>query len=272
MRNFIWRWRALIAVAGLALLVASILQYLLPQVTTAQVVVADTQLNAGETITGQQIKIAALPAVAITERHLKHLDQVQGRRAATTIPAGVALLDTMLVGPDQLGEKAAGKAVVSVSVSAGDWKLAFAGARVKLYPPADIAGSGEMATRNTSGKNTGGIQESKGPDSESSATADANAADSPSSRADKTTKTTQTNAAVTATDRATWDTSLEDKSSGIVSTDQLGIDATVLSVTESSRLFDSQAEPSVLVAVDKTQLDRLLLAADAQPVKLAVIY
>lgn len=149
MRNFIWRWRILIAVFATSLLLFSVVRQLVPQVKTATVVIAKQQIAAGQLIGKQDLEIREIPRAALSASHFSQFSQVVGRRSALAIPKNTLLIAAMLVGKDQLGAQAKGKTVVSMTLRPADWQLVFPGAQVLFYLPAN---AGQTTATSSPGK------------------------------------------------------------------------------------------------------------------------
>lgn len=133
-RRFLWRYRY--ALAGL--LVAAAVAVALPGLRSADpagvpALVLTADLPAGSELSASDVDARSLPAGTLPEAALTDAAQVEGHSLALGLPAGTAVLPSMLVGPGLAESAPPGHVVVAVPLSgSASARLAEAGREVDL--------------------------------------------------------------------------------------------------------------------------------------------
>lgn len=133
-RRFLWRYRY--ALAGL--LVVTAVAVALPALRSADpagvlALVLTADLPAGSELSARDVEVRPLPAGALPEAALTDAAQVEGRSLVLGLPAGTAVLPSMLIGPGLADSAPPGHVVVAVPLSgSASARLAEPGREVDL--------------------------------------------------------------------------------------------------------------------------------------------
>lgn len=139
-RRRLWRWRYVLAASLLALATLLALQELRPPAPPGHpVLVAVVDLPAGHEIAPHEVALeqrTGAPAGVLT------VDQAVGSRTAVAVPAGLALVDSLVAGPGLASSAPRGTVVVPVHVAdPAVLTLLRPGDRVDLYQAPVDAGT-----------------------------------------------------------------------------------------------------------------------------------
>lgn len=150
LRRFGWRYRFVLA----ALLVVTAVAVVLPGLRGADpagvaVLVLTADTPAGNELHARDVEVRQVPAGAVAASALTDASQVEGRSLALGLPAGTALLPSMLVGPGLAESAPPGHVVVAVPLADGaSARLAETGREVDLLAgPEHGSGPAVVAAR-----------------------------------------------------------------------------------------------------------------------------
>ncbi len=112
-----WRSRRLIRVLVIALLVGLAVRLAAPPApATSRVVVTARAVPAGELLSAQDLRVVRLPSSAVPSTTVSGIETVLGRRAAVELPAGLALVPSLVDGDRFAVDPPAGTVVVPLTL------------------------------------------------------------------------------------------------------------------------------------------------------------
>lgn len=137
--RWLWRWRALLASLGVAMVVIVVAAYLKPTPTPVQqVVVARHSIAAGVHLSGDDLKVARVPAAIIPAEHFTDSTEVIGQVMARAVPADQVITTADLLGPSLADRAPAGSEVITVPLSSAG-AMITPGRSIRLYSLAPAA-------------------------------------------------------------------------------------------------------------------------------------
>ncbi|KGM10731.1 Flp pilus assembly protein CpaB [Cellulomonas bogoriensis] len=133
LRILLWRHRVLLTVGVVALVALGAARQLAPPPQpTVEVVVTAGAVGTGEVLTVRDVRTTVLPRAAVPDGTITERADAVGQRVRTDLPAGMPLVETLLVG-DRFDITAPdGTVMVAVRIDSGTSGLIRPGDRVDL--------------------------------------------------------------------------------------------------------------------------------------------